>query len=118
MENALKSQAPELIEPAILVLGAISDPDGALAVIKIHLDNLVPYLLEALNSVNETVRSTTLWTLSKFTEWISQNERYLEVYINALCQKMIDSDSNVQEAACAALAVFYEVAPDKILTHI
>ena len=84
-----------MIEPAILVLGAISDPDGALGVIKIHLDNLVPYLLEALNSTNETVRSTTLWTISKFTEWITASDKYLEVYITTLCQKMIDQDQNV-----------------------
>ena len=114
----MKSQNPELIEPAILVLGAISDSDGAYGVIKIHLDNLVPYLLEALNSNNELVRSTTLWTLSKFTDWIAQSDRYMEIYINNLCQKMIDNDQNVQEAACAALAVITESAPDKLLPHI
>eukprot|EP00347_Sterkiella_histriomuscorum_P007650 403348104 len=118
LETAMKSQNPDLIEPAILVLGAISDSDGAYGVIKIHLDNLVPYLLEALNSNNELVRSTTLWTLSKFTDWIAQSDRYMEIYINNLCQKMIDNDQNVQEAACAALAVITESAPDKLLPHI
>jgi len=60
-----------LIEPAVLVLGAISDPDGAYGVIKVHLDNLVPFLFETLNSNSELLRSTSLWTLSKFTEWIA-----------------------------------------------
>jgi len=118
LENALKSQLPDQIEPAILVLGAISDPDGALNVIKIHLDNLVPYLLEAIKSPSEIVRSTTLWTLSKFTDWMASSEKVLESYVNALCQKMIDQDQNVQEAACAALAVFCESAPEKMLVHI
>ena len=81
LENALKSLQPELIEPAILVLGAISDPDGALNVIKIHLDNLVPYLLEAIKSPSEIVRSTTLWTLSKFTDWIASSDNFLEPYV-------------------------------------
>ena len=71
LETAMKSNNVELSEPAILVLGAISDPDGAYGVIKIHLDNLVPYLLEFLNNNNELLRSTTLWTLSKFTDWIA-----------------------------------------------
>ncbi|CDW78644.1 transportin-1 isoform 1 [Stylonychia lemnae] len=117
-ETAMKSQNPDQIEPAILVLGAISDSDGAYGVIKIHLDNLVPYLLETLNSNNELLRSTTLWTLSKFTDWIAKNDEYIEIYINILCQKMIDQDQNVQEAACASLAVACEQAPDRILQHI
>ena len=59
------------MEPSILVLGAISDQDGAYQVIKLHLGNLVPYLMEVLNSTNEIIRSTTLWTLSKYSGWIS-----------------------------------------------
>ena len=74
------------MEPAILILGAISDPDGAYGFIQIHLPNLVPYLMEVMNNNNEVIRSTTLWTLSKFTEWIiSQSQQMIEDYLSMLC---------------------------------
>ena len=93
--TAAKSSYHEIMEPAILVLGAISDPDGAYEVIVPHLGNLVPYLFEAVNSNNEIMRSTTLWTLSKYSEWISKNDKLVEEYITVICKKMIDSDQNV-----------------------
>jgi transportin-1 len=71
METALKSQQIDQMEPAIFVLGAISDPDGAFNLILIHLPNLVPYLMKVLANTNEVIRASTLWTLSKFTEWIA-----------------------------------------------
>jgi transportin-1 len=74
------------MEPAILILGAISDPVGAYGFIQIHLPNLVPYLMEVMNNNNELIRSTTLWTLSKFTEWIiSQSQQMIEDYLSMLC---------------------------------
>lgn len=88
----MKTNNPEEVEPAILVLGAISDQDGAYEAIKIHLDNLVPYLFVQLDSNNDVVRSTTLWTLSKFTDWIAASDKFLETYITYLCQKMLDND--------------------------
>ena len=53
------------------MLGAISDPDGSISTIIPHLSLLVPFLKAELGSDNEIVRSTTLWSLSKFSEWIS-----------------------------------------------
>ena len=106
------------MEPAILVLGAISDADGAYGVIEIHLQNLVPYLMEVLNNPNELVRSTTLWTLSKFTDWIASHEKIIEEYLTMLCQRMIDHDQNVQEAACTAFTVAVENTPDKVQPYI
>jgi transportin-1 len=115
LENALKSQQIELMEPAILVLGAISAPDGAYGLIQIHLTNLVPYLMEILNNNNEILRSTTLWTLSQFSDWIG-SQYQLDEYLTMLCQRMNDSDQNVQEAACMAFSVLVEsVSAEKIL---
>lgn len=88
----MKTGIPELVEPAILVLGAISDPDGAYKAIAVHLSNLIPYLMEALNSSNEIMRSTTLWTVSKYSEKIAENEKDLGDYVTIICHKMIDHD--------------------------
>jgi len=82
------------------------------------LPYLVPYLLEVINNNNEIIKWTTLWTLSKFTEWIiSQSEQMIDEYLAMLCQRMMDTDSNVQEAACHAFTVLVEsINPEKLLT--
>jgi hypothetical protein len=65
--------------------------------------------MEVISNNNEVIRSTTLWTLSKFTEWIiGQSDQTIEEYLSMLCSRMIDSDSNVQEAACHAFTVLVE----------
>ena len=56
-------------EAAILALGAISDEDGCLGLLEEHLTNLVPFLVKELDSESELIRSTSLWTLSKFSKW-------------------------------------------------
>ena len=85
LEIALKSQEIDQMEPAILVLGAISDMDGALNMISYHLPNLVPFLMEVLKNNSELIRATTIWTLSKFTDWISRDATLLDEYLKVLC---------------------------------
>ena len=106
------------MEPAILILGTISDPDGAYGFIQIHLPNLVPYLMEVINNNNEIIRWTTLWTLSKFTKWIiTQSEAMIDEYLTMICQRMTDTDSDVQEAACHAFTELVEqIEPEKLLS--
>jgi len=70
METYLSEKEWQKKEAAILALGAISEPEGALQAIKPHLSNLVPFLMEEFRNSNDIVRSTTCWTLSKFSDWI------------------------------------------------
>jgi len=53
--------------------------------------------MEMVKSNSELLRSTTLWTLSQFTKWISNDKAILEEYVTILCQRMVDHDQNVQE---------------------
>jgi hypothetical protein len=39
-----------------------------------HLDSLVPFLINKLDGKSKDVRATTCWTLSKFSEWIGNTE--------------------------------------------
>lgn len=72
--------------------------------------------MEIVKNNNELIRSTTLWTLSQFTLWISRDQPLLEDYVTILCQRMVDSDQNVQEQACCALTVLIETVPqDKLV---
>ena len=56
-------------EAAILALGSICDEDGCATQIESHLANLVPYLVKELQNESDLIKSTTLWTLSKFSKW-------------------------------------------------
>jgi transportin-1 len=118
LENCLKSTQWEIKEQAILALFAISDPDGSTNVIHPHLQNLVPFLLQELKNNNEIVRSTTCWTLSKYSSWIVQQDplanNILREYLSELMKRVGDTDSNVQSAACIAFAVLVEAAPSTI----
>jgi transportin-1 len=64
----------EYQEAAILALGAISDQDGCYEAVEVHLDTLVPFLIHKLEGTPKEVKSTTCWTLSKFSEWIANSD--------------------------------------------
>lgn len=110
----LQSSNNDQIEAAILALGAISDQDGSYCEIELHLVNLVPFLIQKLNSESKDVRGTTCWTLSKFSEWIGNcnSEPVFNLYINKLMEKLADPEENVQEAACNAYSSLIEVDPE------
>ncbi len=59
----------ELIEPSVLVLGIISGTEG------VEIPNqlgIVTFLISLMQSDYSVLRSTTLWTLSKYTQWIME----------------------------------------------
>jgi len=93
MENLLLSPEWELQEMAILALGAISDPDGAINGIKPHLQNLVPFLIQMFKNNNEVVRATSLWTLSKFADWFnSDGAPFFQNYVTEIIGRIKDCD--------------------------
>lgn len=115
LQVMLQSTNNDQIEAAILALGAISDQDGSYCEIELHLVNLVPFLIQKLNSESKDVRGTTCWTLSKFSDWIGNcnSEQVFNSYITKLMEKLADPEENVQEAACNAYSSLIEVDPEK-----
>lgn len=111
----LQSNDEDHQEAAILALGAISDQDGSYCEIELHLDNLVPFLIQKLDGHGKDVRATTCWTLSKFSEWIgnTESEPIFKIYHQKLVEKMGDSEESVQEAACNAYSSLVETVPEK-----
>jgi transportin-1 len=75
-----------------------------------HLESLVPFLIQKLDCPAKEVRSTTCWTLSKFSDWIGQASLFTK-YHAKLVQKISESEEDVQEAACTAYSSLVEVAP-------
>ena len=123
LQTMLQSSNEDHQEAAVLALGAISDQDGSYCAIEVHLEQLVPFLINKLDGSREDVRATTCWTLSKFSEWIGnndsdQNQQIFLLYHSKLIQKMADPDENVQEAACNAYSQLVEVVPEKCQPHL
>ena len=64
--------------------------------IKPHLSSLVPFLKKKKKNDREIIRATTIWTLSKFSEWIvSQDVNFYKDYLSELLRKTIDAESSV-----------------------
>ena len=82
------------------MLGCISDEDCAYEVIEQHLDHLVPFLIETLDSRSTEVLATTCWTLSKFSEWISTTEEVNPqrlALFNSYYSKLVQNVANIDE---------------------
>jgi transportin-1 len=93
ISQMMKSDDEQDQEAAIMVLGSISDPDYGLDHLESHLDSVVPFLGEKLLSTHFVTRSSTCWTISKFSTWISaQPEQEFEKYINTLISTMQDTE--------------------------
>ena len=120
----LQSESADLEEAAILALGCISDQDGSYGGIEPHLESLVPYLIEKLEHSSKDVRSTTCWTLSKFSEWIGcvadesqelpeQRQYIFSVYHQKLVERVVDAEEKVQESALHAYSNLVEIVPER-----
>ena len=64
--------ALDMKEAGILILGTICDEDGCLTLYESQMSVIVPFLLEELKSESALIRSTTLWTLQKFSSWTAR----------------------------------------------
>lgn len=113
-ERMQPAQAWEVRESAILALGAVAE--GCYSGMKPHLKQLVPYLVNILNTDRKPlVRSITCWTLSRFSRWVvsqsaQEGESYFQPVLLAFLQRMLDNNKKVQEAACSAFATLEEEA--------
>ena len=86
----------DLQEAAILALGAISDQDGCYEAIEVHLESLVPFLIHKLDGNSKDVRATTCWTLSKFSDWIG-NQESDAIFLN-YHQKLVEKTADQEES--------------------
>jgi hypothetical protein len=66
------------------------------------IEQIVVFLVNELSSGSQLIRSTTLWTLSKFAGWISANLSgpNFSQYMSELTKQLQESDPNIQESAC------------------
>ena len=102
-----------------MVLGIISDSNRCLDSIRPHLTTIVPFLKQELDNTNEVVRATTIWTLSKFSDWIVQQDvNFYKEVLSSMLSRIMDVDSNVQEAACISFSLLIEARPELVVPYI
>jgi transportin-1 len=103
-------------EVGILALGAIAE--GCMDAIDPHLPQIIPFLLQSLQTPVPLVKAIAAWTLSRYASWI-EHSRIHHTALNqttmlALLHTMADRNKKVQRSACTALSVFGERAPETV----
>ncbi|GBG33274.1 Transportin-1 [Hondaea fermentalgiana] len=106
-------------EVVVMALGAVGEAyHGALDP---HMPNLVPFLVQQARSGETPLRITTLWTLSKLSQWViavdgtgKPGDGLFREYVLVLTQSTADRNKNVQHAACSGLSTFIEFAGERV----
>lgn len=98
-------------ESAILALGAISN--GCATGLAPYLPDMVAMLLPMLKDARPMVRCISCWVLGRYAKWLLERSDTgqrgdLDLVMAALCERMLDHNRRVQEAACGAAATFME----------
>ena len=68
LEKDMKNHDWIVKEKSILALGAIGK--GSYEFLKLHLSNLVQFLVTELQNPNKPIRAIACWTISRFTNFI------------------------------------------------
>ena len=128
VEARLAQSRWEIRESAVLALGAIAE--GCTTGLLPYLPQLIGFLMPMLDDARPLVRSTTCWTLSRYSRWVVQCARpsrdgettmaqqqgmdQLNSITTALCRKCLDHNKHVQAAACGAVATLLSEAHDTL----
>tara|TARA_B100001769_G_scaffold256148_1_gene233182 strand:- start:371 stop:3157 length:2787 start_codon:yes stop_codon:yes gene_type:complete len=123
VEQRLADQNWRIRESAILALGAVAE--GCTNGLAQYLPQLVGFLYPMLDDARPLVRSTTCWTLSRFSPWLCRSAmpadhpnavpgttaeasaaglQQLQTVLMGILNKIVDKNKKVQAGACGALA--------------
>ena len=98
LSQAMSGEDLDFKEAAIMVLGAISSHEGCMAVVHPHSQALLQFMLPLLDHPSALLKATTLYTCSKFSAWVSeQDANSFNHFLAQLLTKMHDGDRNVKE---------------------
>ncbi|MEN2500962.1 MAG: Transportin-1, partial [Marteilia pararefringens] len=112
----MKKEHWKYVEAANLIFGAISD--GLSDVVEEYLPQVIPLVFSAAYSGKIFVlRSTSVWTLSRYSTFISNTDVYTEEYIKILIALISDRNKRVQLAAFYALVQLQNVLQFEILPY-
>eukprot|EP00929_Paragymnodinium_shiwhaense_P107965 TRINITY_DN74302_c0_g1_i1.p1 TRINITY_DN74302_c0_g1~~TRINITY_DN74302_c0_g1_i1.p1 ORF type:complete len:950 (+),score=212.25 TRINITY_DN74302_c0_g1_i1:99-2852(+) len=121
IEKRLQDPDWEKQESGVLAFGAIGH--GGLESLKKFLPTVVGMLLKLSSAPKPLLRTICCWCMSRFSGWIcdasiaDHQQRIAEV-LRCFLQRCLDRNKRVQEAACSALATFFEAARFKIAPHL
>ncbi|KAG2202751.1 hypothetical protein INT47_004775 [Mucor saturninus] len=108
-------------ESGILAFGAAAE--GGVHVMYDHLPQLLPYVLKSMSNPQPLVRSISCWAVSRFSNWLVREHNkatsfFFEPVLFGLLNRLLDSDSRVQESACTAFIVLTETAAKTTIPYI
>ena len=129
VEQRMRDPNWRLRESATLAIGAVSE--GCTTGLTPFLPQLIEFLVPSLEDPRPMVRSTTCWTLSRFSRWVvqlafparpgdpppataEQGKMFFDKIINGLLRRVVDHNKHVQAAACGALATLESEAREDI----
>lgn len=105
-------------ESGIIALGAVAL--GCQNGIQHHLPELLPFLLDQLESKYVLIRSITCWTVSRYEWWLlleGNHDNFVNAFQGVL-RRTLDTSKYVQETACCAVTEFAEKAKLAIVPYL
>ena len=129
VEQRFRDPDWRLRESAILAIGAVSE--GCTTGLTPFLPQLIDFLVPSLDDPRPMVRSTTCWTLSRFSRWVvqlafapgpgqpppataAQGVDFINKILGGLLRRVVDHNKHVQAAACGAFATLQAEAREDI----
>lgn len=98
-------------ESAILALGAISN--GCATGLAPYMPDMVAMLLPTLKDARPMVRCISCWVLGRYSKWLLERadggqRGEVDAVVQGVCERLLDHNRRVQEAACGAAASLLE----------
>lgn len=86
-----------------MVLGILLDEEDFPAQVQSNMEHYIHFLLPKIKSNVAYMRSTAIWTLSKFTSYVLGSGD-LNEYLMLVVEKMGEKKQLVQDSVCNALS--------------
>mmetsp|Transcript_67270 Transcript_67270/g.154555 ORF Transcript_67270/g.154555 Transcript_67270/m.154555 type:complete len:888 (+) Transcript_67270:81-2744(+) len=111
IHNKLQDTDWRVQESAVLAMGALAEGCKEGLSQRGYLPDFIAFLInQLLNAEKPLVRSITCWTLSRYSEWVCEQQpaAMLEPLVMGILKCCVDGNKKVQEAACSAIATIEE----------
>lgn len=103
------------IESGLLGLGALAP--GASGALLPSLPTFLPFLLQQTAHSEKLVVAMSLWTISRFTDFIISTH-YFQPYLESIIKSMMVQENIIQQAACTSFCILISRNPEELHGYI
>jgi transportin-1 len=111
IQNLLLSANWIEVESGLLSLGALAS--GASEALIPSLPVFLPFLLKQTENQEKLVVAMSLWTISRFTDYIIGTSAF-PGYLESIIKSMMSKENIVQQAACTAFCILITRNPESL----